>query len=259
MTIRYAALRAGLRERQQALEEALQETSQFSDKLDGMLAALANTFDQVKSAEPVSAHPDKIQEQMQDNQAVVEDLEKRESAFEAVKKAADEVIRKAANPNDPAIKDIKGKLDRLSKLWDTVVGATGDRGRTLEEALAVAERFWDELQAVMAALKDLQDTLVSQEPPAVEPAKIQKQQAVLQDIKKEIEQTKPEVEQCRQVGQQLIKICGEPDKPEVKKHIEELDSAWDNITALFAKREENLIDAMEKAMEFHDTLNVILF
>lgn len=43
-----------------------------------------------------------------------------------------------------------------------------------------------------------------------------------------------------------MKICGEPDKPEVKKHIEDLDSAWDNVTALFAKREENLIHAMEK-------------
>ena len=64
------------------------------------------------------------------------------------------------------------------------------------------------------------------------------------------------MEQCRVSGQQLMKICGEPDKPEVKKHIEDLDNAWDNITALFAKREENLINAMEKAMEFHETLQV---
>ncbi|EFX86426.1 hypothetical protein DAPPUDRAFT_313136 [Daphnia pulex] len=253
---RYAALRSGLRERQQALEEALQETSQFSDKLDGMLAALANAFEQVKSAEPVSAHPDKIQEQMQENQSVVEDLEKRESAFEAVKRAADEVIVK--NPSDPAVKDIEGKLKKLSKLWDTVVSATGERGKSLEEALAVAERFWEELQAVMTALKELQETLVTQEPPAVEPAKIHQQQATLQDIKTDIEHTKPEVEHCRQVGQELINLCGEPDKPEVKKHIEELDSAWDNITALYAKREENLIDAMEKAMEYHDTLNSLI-
>lgn len=55
-----------------------------------------------------------------------------------------------------------------------------------------------------------------------------------------------------------MSICGEPDKPEVKKHIEDLDTAWDNITALYARREENLIDAMEKAMEFHDTLHVSL-
>lgn len=53
-----------------------------------------------------------------------------------------------------------------------------------------------------------------------------------------------------------MKLCGEPDKPEVKKHIEELDNAWDNVTTLYAKREQNLIDAMEKAMDFHDTLQV---
>jgi dystonin len=64
------------------------------------------------------------------------------------------------------------------------------------------------------------------------------------------------VEQVRQTGQSLMKMCGEPDKPEVKKHMEDLDSAWDNITALYARREENLIDAMEKAMEFHETLQV---
>ena len=141
-----------------------------------MLAALNSTFEQVKSAEPVAAHPDKIQEQIQENQAVVEDLEKRESAFEAVKKTAHEVINKAGSPSDPAIKDIKAKLDRLSNLWDTVVSATGERGKSLEEALVVAEKFWEELQGVMAALKDLQDTLVSQELPAVEPGKIEKQQ-----------------------------------------------------------------------------------
>lgn len=223
-----------------------------------MLTALASTFEQVKSAEPVAAHPDKIQEQIQENQAVVEDLEKRESAYEAVKRAADEVISKAPSSSDPAIKDIKGKLEKLSKLWDTVVSATGDRGKSLEDALAVAERFWEELQAVMSALKDLQDTLVSQEPPAVEPTKISRQQAALQEIKGEIDHTKPEVDQCRLVGHELINLCGEPDKPEVKKHIEELDSAWDNITALYAKREENLIDAMEKAMEFHDTLQGLM-
>lgn len=56
-----------------------------------------------------------------------------------------------------------------------------------------------------------------------------------------------------------MNLCGEPDKPEVKKHIEDLDNAWDNITTLYARREENLIDAMEKAMEFHETLQVSAF
>lgn len=65
-----------------------------------------------------------------------------------------------------------------------------------------------------------------------------------------------QVEKVRKTGSHLMSLCGEPDKPEVKKHMEDLDSAWDNVTALYARREENLIDAMEKAMEFHDTLQV---
>lgn len=80
----------------------------------------------------------------------------------------------------------------------------------------------------------------------------------LQEIKQEITQTKPEVDHCRQAGQSLMQLCGEPDKPEVQRHIEDLDSAWENVTTLYAKREQNLIDAMEKAMQFHDTLQVSL-
>ncbi|ODN01709.1 Dystonin [Orchesella cincta] len=255
---RYNALRIHLRDKQQQLEKALQETSQFKDKLDGMLNALENTADQVNNAKPIAAHPDVIRDQIDENQSIIDDVKKREDAFNAVKKQAADVIDKAANKNDPAVKDIKQKLDRLNSLWDQIQKATKTRGKNLDEALILAEKFWDQLQAVMEKLDALQETLKNQEPPAVEPKAIQKQQEALHEIKKDIEKTKPEVNHCRQSGQHLMKIVGDQDKPEIKKNIEDLDSAWDNITALFAKREENLIDAMEKAMEFHDTLQQLL-
>jgi predicted transcriptional regulator len=84
--------------------------------------------------------------------------------------------------------DIKRKLDRLNSLWNEVQKATNDRGKSLEDALVVAERFWDELHNIMATLRDLQDSLNSQEPPAVEPAAIQQQQVALQEIRHEIDQ-----------------------------------------------------------------------
>lgn len=254
---RYAALKLELRERQQALEQALQESSKFADKLEGMLRALTNTADQVHNQEPISAHPPKIRDQIEDNDALISDIDKRTEAYAAVKRAADDVINKAANRSDPAIKDIKRKLDKLKNLWDEVQKATSDRSRSLDDALEAAQKFWRELHAIMATLRDLEDSLNSQEPAAVEPKTIQQQQVALQEIRQEIDSTKPEVDQVRASGQELMHLCGEPDKPEVKKHIEDLDNAWDNITALYAKREENLIDAMEKAMEFHETLQVI--
>jgi uncharacterized protein Yka (UPF0111/DUF47 family) len=86
------------------------------------------------------------------------------------------------------ITDIKRKLDRLNSLWNEVQKATNDRGKSLEDTLIIAERFWDELHNVMATLQDLQDSLSSQEPPAVEPAAIQQQQVALQEIRHEIDQ-----------------------------------------------------------------------
>ncbi|KPJ00724.1 Dystonin [Papilio xuthus] len=254
---RYNALRAELRQRQQELEQALQESSQFSDKLEGMLRALAGTADQLHHAEPVSAHPPKIQDQIEENNALSEDLDKRQEAYNAVQRAASDVISKA-NKSDPAVRDIRNKLDKLNKLWEEVQKATNVRGESLESALDTARRFWQQLRAVMRTLGELEDALGAQPPPAAEPRAIQLQQVALQEIRHEIDHTKPEVEKVRKTGSTLMSICGEPDKPEVKKHMEDLDSAWDNITALYARREENLIDAMEKAMEFHDTLQNLL-
>ncbi|XP_035790483.1 microtubule-actin cross-linking factor 1-like isoform X17 [Anopheles albimanus] len=255
---RYGALRTELRNRQNALDQALQESSQFSDKLEGMLRALQNTAEQANQADPISAHPPKIHDQIDENLALVQDIDKRSEAFAAVQRAASDVIAKATNQSDPAVRDIKKKLDKLNALWGDLQKTTSKRGSALNETLSVADKFWKEMQAVMETLKELQDALQTQEPPAAQPQAIQKQQVALQEIRQEIDQTKPEVEQVRRTGSNLMSLCGEPDKPEVKKHIEDLDNAWDNITALYAKREENLIDAMEKAMEFHETLQNLL-
>ena len=91
---------------------------------------------------------------MEDNNAIIDDLAKKEAAFEAVKRAADEIIRKAPDRDDPAIRDIRRKLDRLNSLWDQIQRATKDRSDSLEEALALAEKFWDELQQVKFSVAD---------------------------------------------------------------------------------------------------------
>nr|CAH7752773.1 unnamed protein product [Callosobruchus chinensis] len=96
----------------------------------------------------------------------------------------------------------------MSKLPHTIAVS-----KSLDNALDAAQKFWKELHAIMATLKDLEDSLVCQEPPAVEPKAIQEQQVALQEIRHEIDQTKPEVDQVRSSGERLMKLCGEPDKP----------------------------------------------
>lgn len=80
-----------------------------------------------------------------------------------------------------------------NRLWDEVQKASSDRGQSLESALDVARRFWQQLNAVMATLAELEDTLSAQPPPAAQPRAIQAQQVALQEIRHEIDHTKPEV------------------------------------------------------------------
>ena len=47
---------------------------QFTDKLENILDTLTSTEEQVTNAEPVSAHPDKIREQLADNNVSQEQL-----------------------------------------------------------------------------------------------------------------------------------------------------------------------------------------
>lgn len=251
---RYNKLKVTLRDRQNELENALQATSEFSDKLDGMLNALNQTHDQLKNAEPISAHVKKIKEQIGDNNAILDDLKKREPAYNAVKANAKEVISKAGKSDEPAIRDIRNKLDKLNDLWEEVHRMANDRGDNLDKALELAKKFWAELADCMRAIKQLEDSLNAQETPGVEPEKLKKQAQMLKEIKQEMDNTKPRVEHCKKTGEKLMKVCGEPDKPEVRKNIKDLDDAWDNVTSLYAKREQNLRDAMDKAMEFHEKM-----
>ena len=255
---RYNSLKCELRDRQLALEKALQDSSQFADKLDNMLRSLLNAADQVKNVEPASAHPPKISNQIDENWGIAEDLEKREPAYVAIIQAADDIIAKATNHADPAVREIKMKLEKLNVLWVDVQKEVKIRDSTLNDTLNAAEKFWSELDLIMSKLRELKDTLTNQEPVATEIKTIQRQQNELQEVGQEIKITKPEVDQVRFSGNNLIVLVGDTDKPEIKKHIEDLDLAWGNITALYAQREENLIQAMEKAMQFHENLQALL-
>lgn len=107
---RFDNLKENIRGRGAALDEALQHTTQFTDRLDGMLEALSSTADQVNGAEPISVHPQKLREQIRDNCAIMQDLDQKSAAYQAVKDAAADVIRKA-DPNDPEVHGKNNYLD----------------------------------------------------------------------------------------------------------------------------------------------------
>ena len=71
---------------------------------------------------------------------------------------------------------MKDKLLDLCHLYEKINEGANTRANKLEDTLEVGDRFWDDLHNLSRTLKDLQDSLINQEPPALEPSLIREQQ-----------------------------------------------------------------------------------
>ncbi|XP_041359579.1 microtubule-actin cross-linking factor 1, isoforms 1/2/3/5-like isoform X10 [Gigantopelta aegis] len=255
---RIEKVRSGVRDRSNSIDEALQQSADFSDKLEDMVENLTATSEQVANAEPISAHPDKLREQIAENKNIVEDMQMREAALESVRSTAEELLKQAGDYDDEAVKDVKQKLDELLKLYADIQNNTDARGRNLEDTLEVSEKFWDDLNSLMGTLTDLQENVAGHEPPAIEPEAIREQQEELEALKEDLQATQADLEDTHNTGDQLISLVGETDKPEVQKNIDDLDSNMANLTEEYEKRAKSLKEALTKSLKFQDQLMKLL-
>lgn len=76
--------------------------SQFSDKLEGLEETLVTAVELVDNAEPISAHPDKLRDQITENRAVMEDMEMRLTALQSVTEAADDILKQKGMDDEAA-------------------------------------------------------------------------------------------------------------------------------------------------------------
>ena len=129
-----------------------------------------------------------------------------------------------------------------------------ERGAAIEQTMGVSEKFWDDIQGLMGTLKDLQDTLQSLEPPALYPQAIREQQDALETLKDDMDLYQANVDQVHEVGEELVGLIGDPDKPEVEKNVDDLDTNWTAAQSIWAKRQKALDEALRKATKFQDEL-----
>ena len=254
---RVGSLREHVRARGSALDEALAQSAQFSDKLDGMLAALEKAAEVVRHPEPVSPRPETIMSQMEDNCAIMDQLEAKSSAYQSVQDAAADIVAKA-DPSDPAVTEIQGKMAVLSDLWAEIQLGTQERVQSLSTTLEVAQRFWDELAGCVKALKELEARVQGADPPGCQPDEIQEQQADMQIVEVELRNAAPRVDSLKETAGSLIALCGEHARPDIEHEIGALDEQWVTVTDLFNVRNANLLEAMRMAMDFHDSLRQLL-
>uniref|UniRef100_A0A8B7UIR3 Microtubule-actin cross-linking factor 1 n=1 Tax=Castor canadensis TaxID=51338 RepID=A0A8B7UIR3_CASCN len=257
----YAQIKEEVRQRALALDEAVSQSAQiteFHDKIEPMLETLENLSSRLRMPPLIPAEVDKIRECISDNKSATMELEKLQPSFEALKRRGEELIgRSQGADKDLAAKEIQDKLDQMVFFWEDIKARAEEREMKFLDVLELAEKFWYDMAALLTTIKDTQDIVHDLESPGIDPSIIKQQVEAAETIKEETDGLHEELEFIRILGADLIFACGETEKPEVKKSIDEMNNAWENLNKTWKERLEKLEDAMQAAVQYQDTLQAM--
>ncbi|XP_034747889.1 microtubule-actin cross-linking factor 1 isoform X15 [Etheostoma cragini] len=250
---RYLAIKEMVKGRATTLDEAVSQSSQFHDKMDPLLETLEGAVQRLRQPPPVAAEVEKIREQLAEHRAQGLELDKLLPSFSALCARGEELIGRAAH-DDPAAQAVRTRLLRLRSLWDEIRQRAEEREGKLNDVLDLAGKFWADVAALLSTLRDSQDIVKELEDPGVDPSLIKQQIEAAEAIKAETDGLREELEFVRTLGADLIFACGETEKPEVKKTIDEMNAAWEGLNRTWRERMERLEEAMTASVQYQDAL-----
>uniref|UniRef100_A0A3Q2WWT3 Microtubule actin crosslinking factor 1 n=1 Tax=Haplochromis burtoni TaxID=8153 RepID=A0A3Q2WWT3_HAPBU len=250
---RYQAIKEEVKGRATVLDEAVSQSAQFHDKMDPLLETLEGAVQRLRQPPPVAAEVEKIREQLAEHRAQGLELDKLLPSFSALCARGEELISRAAH-DDPAAQAVRSRLLRLRSLWDEIRQRAEEREGKLNDVLDLAGKFWADVAALLSTLRDSQDIVKDLEDPGVDPSLIKQQIEAAEAIKAETDGLREELEFVRTLGADLIFACGETEKPEVKKTIDEMNAAWEGLNRTWRERMERLEEAMTASVQYQDAL-----
>ncbi|RVE66771.1 hypothetical protein OJAV_G00110700 [Oryzias javanicus] len=253
---RYLAIKEEVKGRATVLDEAVSQSAQFHDKMDPLLETLEGAVQRLRMPPPVAAEVEKIREQLAEHRAQGLELDKLLPSFSALCARGEELISRAAH-DDPAAQAVRSRLLRLRSLWDEIRQRAEEREGKLNDVLDLAGKFWADVVALLTTLRDTQDIVKDLEDPGVDPSLIKQQIEAAEAIKAETDGLREELEFVRTLGADLIFACGETEKPEVKKTIDEMNAAWEGLNRTWRERMERLDEAMTASVQYQDALQAM--
>uniref|UniRef100_A0A670ZFK0 Microtubule actin crosslinking factor 1 n=1 Tax=Pseudonaja textilis TaxID=8673 RepID=A0A670ZFK0_PSETE len=254
----YSHIKEEVHQRALALDEAISQSTQFHDKIEPMLETLESLSSRLRMPPLIPAEVEKIRECIGDNKNATLELEKLQPSFEGLKRRGEELIRRSQGADrDLAAKNIQDKLDQMVFFWEDIKARAEEREIKFLDVLELAEKFWYDMAALLTTIRDTQDIVHDLESPGIDPSIIKQQIEAAETIKEETDGLHEELEFIRILGADLIFACGETEKPEVKKSIDEMNSAWEQLNRTWKERLEKLEEAMQSAVQYQDNLQAM--
>ncbi|XP_040211055.1 microtubule-actin cross-linking factor 1, isoforms 1/2/3/5-like isoform X3 [Rana temporaria] len=250
---RYCAIREAVRQAAAILEDTVPRYSQISERIDMMSESLERLRDRMQITTSVRGEPSRIREQLQENAHVQAELEKLGVALENISKQGSELS--SSLPDDA--KEPQGLQQRTEVLladWKQLCGRAEERDAWLSGLLMLAERFWVSLSDLSVNLGDTQQMVLDTEQPSPDPDSIRTRLDAMQALREDIDNLQNELDVLGSLGVDLMSSCGDMDKPDVTKSLDELYAAWNSLNKLWSERNTHLEEQLKVTIRYQETI-----
>merc|ERR1719187_1832145 len=124
----------------------------------------------IREADPPSHEPEVIRVQLKEHKALNDDISSQKGRVRDVLSNAKKVLRESAQTADT--EQVREKMDDLKETMDTVISLSSDRMGMLEQALPLAEHFYETHGELNDWLHDIEKEVMNQLNPGMRPDQI---------------------------------------------------------------------------------------
>ncbi|XP_009469989.1 PREDICTED: dystonin-like [Nipponia nippon] len=260
----YCRIRERVRQAAALLEDALPRYSQLTERMDLLLECLerlgsrpprGRLQSRLQSQPSVRGDAAHLREQIRENSLALGELEKLGVALETVQVQGSELLAsmQAAN-SDAAARGIQERTAQLLSQWGCLRGRCQEQERWLRELLALADRFWHGLSELALTLSDTQQLVLGLEEAGGEPEAIRTRLRTMQVLREEIDSLQGELDTLGSLGVELMSSCGDPDKPDVTKSLDDLYSSWHSLNKVWTERYARLEEQLQASVSYQETM-----
>ncbi|KRX18892.1 Dystonin [Trichinella nelsoni] len=236
---RYENLKNTFKMRADVIERTQVHSGKVIYQLDGIMESLNDCKERFNSiCSRISDRPELLSRQIEENMALVKDLERKQSLCHSLINGID---------CDDEVKMLSDKADLIELLSTELLNIITSHTYKLHETLRVAGSFWNLYAACMEKWKPIESQLSSSESATCEALCLVDMRDQLIRMKAQFSDKQASAEGCEKLGNQLLKLVGDEFKSNVVETVRQLKTTNQRITDLLNKRDQEIEYKLTKA------------
>ncbi|XP_048338595.1 microtubule-actin cross-linking factor 1, isoforms 1/2/3/5-like isoform X2 [Sphaerodactylus townsendi] len=252
---RYGGIRERVLQAAAVLEDVLPRYSQLSERLELIAESLEELRGHLQNPPAGPGDSAWLREQVRENGLRMAELEKLGVALETLRgQGAQLLVTLQAGANE----GIQARLGQLRGQWEGLWQQAEERESRLQGLLALADRFWHWLADLRATLGDTRQAVLDLAKVSSDPKAIQAGLGTLQVLREEIDALQADLDSLGALGVELMSSCGDLDKPDVTKSLDDLYASWNSLSRTWAEQQSHLEEHLRASLLAQETLERIL-